>query len=122
MHIKSLAILVGPPPEINPNSATVMSQTQIPDAPVLRKFLLKGRTIVITGGSRGLGLLFAQTLASVEANIAVIDLNEQPSEAFTTLSSFGGTYKYYRANVVDYEGLKQTFDQIYADFGRIDGW
>jgi NAD(P)-dependent dehydrogenase (short-subunit alcohol dehydrogenase family) len=99
-----------------------MSQTQIPNAPVLRKFLLNERNIVITGGCRGLGLLFAETLASVGANIAVIDLNEQPSKDFTALSSFGGKYKYYKANVVDYEGLKKTFDQIYADFGSIDGW
>jgi NAD(P)-dependent dehydrogenase (short-subunit alcohol dehydrogenase family) len=99
-----------------------MSQTQIPDAPVLRKFLLTGRNIVITGGCRGLGLLFAQTLASVGANIAVIDINEQPSEAFTALSSLNGKYKYYKANVVDYEALKTTFDKIYTDFGSIDGW
>jgi NAD(P)-dependent dehydrogenase (short-subunit alcohol dehydrogenase family) len=99
-----------------------MSQIQIPDVPVLRKFLLNQRNIVITGGCGGLGLLFAQTLASVGANIAVIDLNEQPSEAFSALSTFGGKYKYYRANVVDYEGLKNTFDQIHADFGSIDGW
>jgi NAD(P)-dependent dehydrogenase (short-subunit alcohol dehydrogenase family) len=99
-----------------------MSQSQIPDSPALRKFLLNGKNVVITGGSRGLGFLFAHTLAQVGANIAVIDINDEPPEAFRGLSSFGGKYQYYKANVVDYDLLKATFDQIYKDFGSIDGW
>jgi 2-polyprenyl-3-methyl-5-hydroxy-6-metoxy-1,4-benzoquinol methylase len=122
MHLTTEAVRVGPYQRKYQRFYCNMSKTPIPNAPILRKFLLTGRNIVITGGCRGLGLLFAQTLASVGANIAVIDLNEQPSEAFTALSSFGGKYKYYKANVVDYGGLKKTFDQIYADFESIDGW
>ncbi|KIW88707.1 uncharacterized protein Z519_10753 [Cladophialophora bantiana CBS 173.52] len=81
-----------------------MSQAgQFPEASILNKFLLKGKNIVITGGSRGLGFNFAYTLAQVGANIAVIDLNEHPSEDMAKLEPFGGKYKYYRADVVDYQ-------------------
>ncbi|OQV03152.1 hypothetical protein CLAIMM_08237 [Cladophialophora immunda] len=99
-----------------------MAQTQIPEDSILNKFLLKGKNIVITGGSRGLGFNFAYTLAQVGANIAVIDLNEGPSENMAKLVPFGGKYEYYRANVVDYQLLKDTVDRIHKDFGSIDGW
>ena len=46
---------------------------------LLEKFLVKQRTIVITGGGRGLGLTFANGLAQAGANIAVVDIAEQPS-------------------------------------------
>jgi sorbose reductase len=99
-----------------------MSSYQVPDDSILQKFSAKGKTIVITGGSRGLGLNFALTLAQVGANIAVIDVNEEPSDGFSKLSLYGGKYKYYQANVVEYQLLKHTIDQIYIDFGSIDGW
>jgi len=89
---------------------------------VLDKFNVNGKTIVITGGNRGLGLNFGNALAQVGANIAAIDLNDEPSAEFQQLSSYGGTCRYYKANVVDYEQLKQTIDRIYRDFGSIDGW
>ncbi|EXJ70192.1 uncharacterized protein A1O5_06260 [Cladophialophora psammophila CBS 110553] len=100
-----------------------MSQAgQFPEASILNKFLLKGKNIVITGGSRGLGFNFAYTLAQVGANIAVIDLSEHPSEDMAKLEPFGGKYRYYQADVVDYQLLKNTVDRIHADFGSIDGW
>lgn len=98
------------------------SSIQIPKDSILNKFLLSGKTVVITGGSRGLGFSFAQTLASVGANIAVIDIADEASEDFSKLSAFGGRYKYYKSNVTDYGLLKETVNTIHADFGSIDGW
>ncbi|KAB5531467.1 hypothetical protein GE09DRAFT_1207029 [Coniochaeta sp. 2T2.1] len=90
---------------------------------VLDKFRLVGKNIVITGGSRGLGLEFARALASVGANIATIDLGDEPSEELVSLSSMykEGKFKYYKSNVVDYNYMKETIDKIYGDFGSIDG-
>jgi NAD(P)-dependent dehydrogenase (short-subunit alcohol dehydrogenase family) len=91
---------------------------------VLDKFRLGGKNIVITGGSRGLGLEFARALTSVGANIAAIDLGDGPSEEFSALASLykESKFRYYKSNVVDYGHLKQTVDQIHQDFGSIDGW
>ncbi|KAF2114190.1 hypothetical protein BDV96DRAFT_647668 [Lophiotrema nucula] len=97
-----------------------MAQNGALDNPVLNKFNVEGKNIVITGGCRGLGFNFAHALAQCGANIAAIDLNEQASEELEKLS-FGGKYKYYRSNVADYQGLKKTIDQIHEDFGSIDG-
>lgn len=91
---------------------------------ILNKFRLAGKNIIITGGSRGLGLEFARTFASVGANVAVVDIRDEPSEEFLSLSSSykEGKFKYYKSNVADYNHLKQTIDAIYRDFGAIDGW
>ncbi|KAI1614622.1 hypothetical protein EDD37DRAFT_568323 [Exophiala viscosa] len=84
-------------------------------------FEVRGKTVVITGGARGLGLHFAQCLAQFGANIAVIDLASKPSEAFLELQGKGGNHKYYQADVTDYDGLKSTIDTIANDFGSING-
>lgn len=68
-----------------------------------------------------MGLNFARALTSVGANIAAIDLADQPSQEFLS-TSFGGKYKYCKANVTDYDHLKATIGQIHKDFGGIDGW
>jgi NAD(P)-dependent dehydrogenase (short-subunit alcohol dehydrogenase family) len=46
---------------------------------------LKGRTIVITGGARGLGLAFALAVAETGGNVAVLDAAEKPHEHFTLI-------------------------------------
>lgn len=97
-----------------------MSATVEATNSVLSKFDIKGKTIVITGAARGLGFSFAHSLAQVGASIAGIDIHEEPSEDFASLN-FGGKYRYYQANVVDYDALKRSIDQIHCDFGSIDG-
>ncbi|KAL1875729.1 hypothetical protein VTK73DRAFT_9918 [Phialemonium thermophilum] len=83
---------------------------------------LKGRTIVITGGGRGLGLAFAFAVAEVGGNVAVIDLLDKPHDHFRKLESeFDVKVKLYKGDVTNYEALQKTFDEIVADFGRIDG-
>lgn len=43
---------------------------------------LKGRTVVITGGARGLGLAFALAVAEVGGSVAILDAAEKPHEHF----------------------------------------
>ncbi|KAK5272374.1 hypothetical protein LTR99_001765 [Exophiala xenobiotica] len=88
---------------------------------ILSRFLVKDKTVVITGGARGLGLNFGIGLAQAGANIAAIDISNEPSEGFSALAQYGGKYQYYKADVRDYQGLKATIDRIADDFGSIDG-
>ncbi|KAF2012998.1 short chain dehydrogenase [Aaosphaeria arxii CBS 175.79] len=83
---------------------------------------LKGRTIVITGAARGLGLAFAFAIAEVGGNVAILDAADKPHEHFEKLQKdFDVKVNYYKSDVTNYEVLKATFDEIVKDFGRIDG-
>ncbi|KAK5019295.1 hypothetical protein LTR39_000464 [Cryomyces antarcticus] len=92
-----------------------------PTANLPQRFALKHKTIVITGGARGLGLSFASALAEVGANIAAIDLDDSPPDELGKLQAIGVKAKYYTANVQDYDGLRNTIEKIAEDFGSIDG-
>lgn len=84
---------------------------------------LKDRTIVITGAARGLGLAFALAVAESGGNVAVLDAAEKPHEHFEEIQKRHPDVKlgYYRTDVTKYDVLKQSFDDIVKDFGRIDG-
>ena len=73
-----------------------MSHVSLQSGNVLDKFKLNGKTIVVTGAGRGLGLSFANGLAQVGANIAGVDLLDDPNEDFQKLTTYGGKAKYYR--------------------------
>lgn len=58
---------------------------------------LKERTIVITGGGRGLGLAFGFAVAEVGGNVAIIDLLDEPHDHFKKLETeFGVKVKLYK--------------------------
>ncbi|KAI9732199.1 MAG: hypothetical protein M1834_004296 [Cirrosporium novae-zelandiae] len=46
----------------------------------LSAFTLEGRTAVVTGGARGLGLVMAQALVISGANLAIVDLDQAEAE------------------------------------------
>lgn len=59
-------------------------------------FSLKGRTIVITGGARGIGLSFGFAIAEAGGNVAMIDLSSEPHEHFYMLQKdYGVKVKLY---------------------------
>ncbi|KAJ3506590.1 hypothetical protein NM208_g16057 [Fusarium decemcellulare] len=83
---------------------------------------LKGRTVVITGGARGLGLAFALAVAEVGGNVAVLDAADKPHDHFYKIQKdFDIKLEFYKTDVTKYDLLKQTFEQVASDFGRIDG-
>ena len=67
---------------------------------------LKGRTIVITGGGRGLGLAFGFAVAEVGGNVAIIDLLDKPHDHFRKLETeFGVKVKLYKSVAPQGHGL-----------------
>ncbi|KIW71991.1 hypothetical protein PV04_00215 [Phialophora macrospora] len=83
---------------------------------------LKGKTVVITGGGRGLGLAWARGCAEVGADLAVIDILETPEPGFELLEKECGVkVRYYRGDVVDFPQLKEIFASIVEEFGGIYG-
>lgn len=54
---------------------------------------LKGKTTIITGGARGIGLSLVEAAAEAGSNVAVFDRLDEPQR---DLSKLGVKAKYYR--------------------------
>lgn len=82
---------------------------------------MKGKTTVITGAARGLGLAFAEALASAGSNIAVLDILPEPSQDLLELRSRHKiTVEYYKTDITSRKQVSATILQIVRDFGNID--
>ena len=58
-----------------PRSAPVQGRGSIHFKRTLASFTLEGRSGVVTGGARGLGLVMSQALVISGADVAIVDLN-----------------------------------------------
>lgn len=88
---------------------------------VLDLFSLKNQIVLITGGARGIGLALAFAVAEAGGLVAIVDAAEQPHVHYEKLKDQCAKVKFYQSDVTNYETLKSTFDEVVADFGRIDG-
>ena len=79
---------------------------------------LKGKTAIITGGSRGIGAGVAQKLADFGVNVAIIyNGNEgKAKEVKSEVINKGVKCEIYKCNVASSEECKSTVKQILADF------
>ena len=82
--------------------------------------MLKEKTAIVTGGSRGIGAAIAEKFASLGANIAVIYAgNTQAAEdtCGKCRQEYGVEARAYRCNVASFEETKAAVAAIKADFG-----
>ena len=85
------------------------------------KYDMKGKVAVITGAARGLGLAFAQALASAGCDIAVLDIvSESPSTTEDLHTKHGIVARYYKVDITSAQNVNTTISQVAKDFGRID--
>ena len=85
------------------------------------QFTLKGKTAVITGAARGLGLTFATALASANCNLAVLDILQEPSPSLLALRDHHNIkVEYYRTDITSRSEITAAIEKIEAEFGRID--
>ncbi|PMD52823.1 NAD(P)-binding protein [Hyaloscypha bicolor E] len=91
------------------------------NANVFDLFSLKERVVVITGGARGIGLALGFAVAEAGGVPVMIDANGQPHGHFQILQKMCPKMKLYVSDVTNYERLEKTFNEIIAEYGRIDG-
>lgn len=84
--------------------------------------LLKGKTAVITGGSRGIGKAVALRFAAEGANIAITDIidNDAFTETVREIAAMGVKAKGYVSDASLFVEAENVIEEIVNDFGTID--
>ena len=86
-----------------------------------RAYDFRGRSVLLTGGSRGLGLVLARKLAAEGARIAICARDQEELErAEAELRALGGEVLAVRCDVGDYAQVKEMVRSVQRDFGSID--
>jgi NAD(P)-dependent dehydrogenase (short-subunit alcohol dehydrogenase family) len=85
------------------------------------KFRLDGRTVIVTGGARGIGFAVAELCASAGADIAIIDMLEEQGRASAErlATSSNRKVQFYAADLRDWVKVEDTVSTIAQDFGQI---
>ena len=87
--------------------------------------------IIITGGTRGLGLSHAFYLSNKGYNLALIDISKKACEVYSEinnldellarLSSNGTINRFYECDLTKFTSTKKVFNKIITDFTSIHG-
>ena len=85
-------------------------------------FCLKGKTAIVTGGNRGIGLGIATAFAQQGANVAVMCRNRESGEAAVKDLSekYEGRFAYYELDISSMQMCRDAVAACIADFGGVD--
>ena len=87
----------------------------------LNHYDLKGKVVLVTGGSRGLGLVLARQLAAKGARLAICARTpEQLGQAHVELESLGAEVISMTVDVTDQRQVKAMIIDILEHYGRLD--
>ena len=81
----------------------------------------KGKNVMITGATRGIGYALAEEFAKAGANLAVCGTSETAlKEAAEKLSAFGGKVYVQKVNVASSEDCDSFVENTFKTFGSLD--
>jgi 2-deoxy-D-gluconate 3-dehydrogenase len=87
---------------------------QTPDVPSLDLFSLKGKNVLITGGSRGIGAAMAIALAQAGASICLAQNNTSNTSTAETITKLGRKATILPCDLEDIRQVKEIFGQALA--------
>ena len=83
---------------------------------------LEGHAIIVTGGTRGVGLGIVRLLARVGARIMVTGRKlERLQKVSAELESLGAEHLTMQSNVADADACRAMVDRTVKEFGQLDG-
>src|SRR2546423_1434029 len=86
-----------------------------------RRMDLRGKVVVITGGSRGLGLVLARTFAEEGSHLALLARDaDELADAENDLRRRSASVYTEACDVTDQQQVRQAVQNINDRFGRID--
>ncbi|MEE4417995.1 glucose 1-dehydrogenase [Streptomyces bugieae] len=80
---------------------------------------LQGKTVIITGGARGLGAEAGRVAVEAGARVVLTDVLEEEGRAHA--EKLGADARFIRHDVTSEEGWREVVDHAVATFGRVDG-
>lgn len=82
---------------------------------------MQGKVAVVTGGALRVGRATALLLAREGASVAVLDIEDEAGESVAAeIKQAGGSARYWHLDVSQEEDVARVFDEIRAQFGRVD--
>jgi len=89
-------------------------------------FDLQGKTFIVTGGARGLGLALAEALVEAGGRVFCLDRAETPDNEWDealgrVVPEWGGSLEYRQVDVLDTADLNNVIEEIGRERSRIDG-
>src|SRR6202142_3563137 len=88
---------------------------------MFQKDLLKGRTILITGGGTGLGRSMALRFAELGANLFLVARRDEPlKNTVNEIRAAGGQAAHAQADIRDFEAVEKAIEAAEKEFGNVD--
>jgi NAD(P)-dependent dehydrogenase (short-subunit alcohol dehydrogenase family) len=85
-------------------------------------FGVKGRSVIVVGGSSGLGAEIASALADLGAQVAIIGRTKKKCDRILAgLRKKNSSCLGFQLDITDEKAMEETFETIYKAFGKIDG-
>ena len=80
-----------------------------------------GKTVLITGGASGIGLLSGQCYARSGAKVALVDINQEAlEEKVAEIATYNPDVTGICIDIRDYKKVEEARDQVVERFGSID--
>ena len=80
----------------------------------------KNKTVVVTGGNKGIGLAIAERFSAEGANLVIASIEDQVLDAATKLRDLGGSAIGVVCDVGDKDSVATLYNQAEDEFGSID--
>ncbi|MDR1533079.1 MAG: SDR family oxidoreductase [Clostridiales bacterium] len=82
---------------------------------------LEGKTAIVTGGARGLGITIVNRLAEAGAKVVIVDLAVEFAEAAVAFfGTKGYQVKFFKADIRDLDRIQGAIDFAVKEFGSLD--